>query len=614
MANVLDLLDDRVLLGDGATGTYLYSLGIPATHCLEEANISERDLVARVYSDYAQAGANVIETNSFGANRIRLARYGLEDRVNEINWLSARIAREATKKHGDIIIGGSVGPLSLRITDPVLTPDEIRNVFREQIGALLDGGCDMIFLETFSDLKELFLALEAFQNLSNVPVLTSLAVTEEGRLGSGEDLVTAWKKLRAAGADIVSINGTCGIQATRHLLSQVDVTIDDMIAVYPNAGKPEFYEGRFNYDAGADYFARSVPDLVAEGARLIGGDYGTTPVHIAAMAEIIRGLKPVKTKKALRAKPAVSVLESTAKAASKAGPEYPAETSILDNLQKGVVQIVELDSPKTLAIGKFIEGARALKAAGASAITLADNSLAILRVSNFAAAVMLRDSVGITPMIHMACRDRNLLGMQSELMGMSLLGFRHLLALTGDSAKFGDHPGATNVFDLNSVSFIKMLKGLNEGSSHAGRKLNGNTNFLIGCAFNPNSKSMDSQVKKLEMKIAAGAQYVLTQPVFDPALVHETARRLKPLGIPVFIGVMPVLHSRNAEFLHNEVPGIKIPDNIRERLRAVDDKQGAAIGLELAREIKQAIMEHYNGVYIITPFLRYELSAELLQS
>jgi homocysteine S-methyltransferase len=473
----------------------------------------------------------------------------------------------------------------------------------------------MIFLETFSDLSELFLALEAFGNLSNVPVLTSLAVTEEGRLGSGEDLATAWKKLRAAGADIVSINGTVGIQATRHLLSQVDVTVEDMIAVYPSAGKPEFYEGRFNYDAGADYFARSVPELVAEGARLIGGDYGTTPVHIAAMAEVIRGLKPVKTKKALRTRPtAVSVSESTVIPGEKAVTEYPAEPSLLDDLEKGVVQIVELDSPKTLAIGKFIQGARALKEAGASAITLADNSLAILRVSNFAAAVMLRDSVGITPMIHMACRDRNLLGTQSELMGMNLLGFRHLLALTGDSAKNGDHPGATNVFDLNSVSLIKLLKGLNEGSSHAGRKLNGNTNFLIGCAFNPNTRNLDSQVKKLEMKIAAGAQYVLTQPVFDTELVHETARRLKPLGIPVFIGVMPVLHSRNAEFLHNEVPGIKIPDNIRERLRAVDDKAGAAIGLELAREIKQAILEHYNGVYIITPFLRYELSAELLQS
>lgn len=606
MANLIDALEDRILIGDGATGTYLYSLGVGSDHCLEEANLQQPELVTRVYEEYIGAGAHIIETNSFGANKFRLSRFGLEDKVNEINWRAARLAVDAAKGK-NVFVGGSVGPLSLRPTDPPLSESDRKAFFREQIGALLDGGVNYISLETFTDLSELLLALDVFQNLSNVPVCTALAVSEEGRLASGQDLATAWKKLREAGADIVGINGTVGIQASLYLLSGIEVGIDDRIAVYPNAGKPAFYEGRFNYEASPEYFAENLPRFVAEGANLVGGDYGTTPAHIAALAEAAKELKPVR-QKAARTKSRVTV---TGKAAAPATVESE-EESLLDQVKHKVVSIVELDSPKTLSMDKFLTGAQALKDAGAAAVTLADNSLAILRVSNFAAAVLLREKVGITPLIHLACRDRNLLGLQSELMGIGILGFRHILAISGDPAKVGDHPGATSVYDVNSVGLIKLIAGMNRGVNAVGKGLNGQTKFVIGCAFNPNALNFDSQVKKLEMKIAAGAQYVMTQPVFDPALAKMTAQRLKPLGVPVFIGVMPLLHSRNAEFLHNEVPGIKIPENVRERLRAVEEKDGPAIGLELAREIRQTVLEHFNGIYLITPFLRYELSLELL--
>ncbi len=283
MANLIEALEDRILIGDGATGTYLYSLGVAADHCLEEVNIRQPDLVTRVYTDYIDAGAKIIETNSFGANKFRLARFGLESNANEINWRAARLAVDAAKGK-DVFVGGSVGPLSLRPTDPPLSASERKALFREQIGALLDGGCHFISLETFTDLSELLLALDVFQNLTNIPVCTLLAVSEEGRLGSGQDLTTAWKKLREAGADLIGINGTCGVQASLHLLSGIEVGIDDMIAVYPNAGKPAFYEGRFDYDASPEYFAENLPRFVAEGARIIGGDYGTTPAHVAAMA------------------------------------------------------------------------------------------------------------------------------------------------------------------------------------------------------------------------------------------------------------------------------------------------------------------------------------------
>jgi len=610
MANLLDILNERIVLGDGATGTYLYELGVPLNHCLEEVNLSQPELLTRIYREYADAGAQVIETNSFGANRIRLARYGLDHQVEEINLNSVRVAREAVKGRRDVFVGGSVGPLSLRPTDGEFSTDERKALFREQIGTLLDGGCDLIFLETFTALDELLMALEVFQSLSNIPVVTSMAVSEEGRLVSGQIFSEAVKILRAAGANIVGLNGTCGPQACVHLLSKLAVEENELLCVYPSAGKPEFYEGRFNYAANPEYFADTFPRWVEEGARLIGGDYGTRPEHIAAMAAVARELKPVRVKKisptATRARIEVTqpALVSMARAE---------EVSILDLLKQKLVSIVELDSPKGLSMDKFLVGARALKEAGASAITMADNSLAILRVSNFAAAIRVREEVGLTSLLHLACRDRNLLGLQSEIMGLGMLGFRHVLALTGDPAKVGDHPGATSVYDLNSLGLIKLLAGMNRGVNHGGRPLNGQTKFIIGCAFNPNALNFESQMKKLESKLAAGAQYVMTQPVFDIGLAHDTVARLKPLGVPVFLGIMPLLSSRNAEFLHNEVPGIKIAEPLRERLRqCADDQAATRIGLEVAREVRDVALEAFRGVYLITPFLRYEVSVDLL--
>ncbi len=610
MANLLDILRERIVLGDGATGTYLYDLGVPLNHCLEEVNLSQPDLLARLYREYADAGAQVIETNSFGANRVRLARFGLDHQVSEINRRAAQVARKALQGKSDVFVGGSVGPLSLRPADGVFSIDDRKSLFREQIGALIEGGCDLIFLETFTALDELLLALGVFKSLSQVPVVTSLGVAEEGRLVSGETFAEAVKILREAGSDIVGLNGTAGPQACVHLLSKLAVNEGDLISVYASAGKPEFYEGRFSYAASPEYFADTLPRWVEEGARLIGGDYGTRPEHIVAMAKVARELKPIRAKKITmpESRNRFVVTEPAERISGRAE-----EVSILELMKTKPVSIVELDSPKGLSMDKFISGAQALKKAGAAAITLADNSLAILRVSNFAAAIRVRDEVGLTSLIHLACRDRNLLGLQSEIMGMGVLGFRHMLALTGDPAKVGDHPGATSVYDLNSVGLIKLMAGMNRGVNHVGRPLNGQTNFIIGCAFNPNAINFDSQVKKLESKLAAGAQYVMTQPVFDLELARRTVARLKPLGVPIFLGVMPLLSSRNAEFLHNEVPGIKIAEPLREKLRACsDDASATKIGIEVAREVRDVALEAFNGVYLITPFLRYEVSVELL--
>ncbi|CAB4243663.1 Homocysteine S-methyltransferase / 5,10-methylenetetrahydrofolate reductase [Methylacidimicrobium sp. AP8] len=604
MANLLEYLSQRLLLGDGALGTYLYSLGLPRRYCLEEANLSRPDLVRRAHADYRRAGAGLLRTNTTGANRASLGRFGLEERVVEINRRGVELAREAGG--GECFLAGSIGPIWLRPWEGSLSPEERRILYREQITALLEAGCDVIFLETFTELSEATLALSVARELGAPLAAVSLAAFEEGRLGNGETLGSGLASLRQSGARIVGIGGSCGVLASLHLLEDIEVHPEAFLCAFPNAGKPEFYEGRLSYSASPEYFAANVERFVAEGVRLLGGDYGTSPLHIAAMAPVLARYRPRLEKPRRQSLPAIE-------AARKEEPLKIEEESLLDRYRRKPVAIVEFDSPRTLAMDKFLDGVRALEQAGADALTLADNSLAILRVSNLAAAVAARRTSRLHTILHLACRDRNLLGIQSELLGFAVLGFRHVLALTGDPAKAGDHPGATSVYDLNSLGLIKLIAKLNTGVSAAGRDLKAKTNFVIGCAFNPNSVQFDSQVRKLESKIAAGAQYAMTQPVFDAALIRKTAEHLKPLGIPVFVGIMPVLNARNAEFLHNEVPGISIPESLRERLRHLEGPKATEAGLEAARALAEAVLEQFGGVYLITPFLRYDLTGRLLE-
>ena len=347
--------------------------------------------------------------------------------------------------------------------------------------------------------------------------------------------------------------------------------------------------------------------MVAQGARLIGGCCGTTPAHVAAISAAIAELQPVKSKP-MR----VSVNPETV-----APPKLPTrelEVSLLDRIAAGKrVIICELDPPKTLELEKFFRGAQALVAAGCDALTLADNSLAILRVSNLAMGAMLKERFGITPLLHLSCRDRNVLGLQSELLGMAALGMRHVLPLTGDPSRVGDHPGAASVYDVNSVELIGIIKRLNEGFTHAGKSIKASPQFLIGCTFNPNAKNLDSQVNRLERKVAAGANYVMTQPVFDVRLIEEMKRRTAHLPVPIFTGIWPLLSGRQAEFLHNEVPGIVVPENVRAKMRGLEGAEGCAAGVALAKEMTAAALQHFPGVYLITPFLRYETTVQLAE-
>lgn len=601
------------MCGDGAMGTMLLDAGAAIDACLEQYCLTRPELISDVHRQYAAVGARILTTNSFGANFARLSRHGLESQVHPINLAAVRLARAEARATG-AHVAGSVGPTGL-------TADQIldhgwnrREIFRDQISVLVAAGADVIIFETFLDVDEMADALAAkLQITRDIPAICSFACAAEGHLATGLPLADAFARMRAQGAEVVGVNCLQGPQATVRVLQHIAVEPGDLLSAFPNAGYPRYVDGRFLYNPDPTYFARVAQELVAQGARLVGGCCGTGPAQIAAMAEAIRDLKPMTSKAALpkpvataRALTIAPVLEGLVPV-----PD-PEEESILDRIAAGkTVIITELDPPKTLDLEKFLRGAKALTDAGSDAITLADNSLAILRVSNVAAATLLKQRHGIMPLLHMSCRDHNLIGLQSALMGMAALGFRHILPLTGDPAKVGDHPGAASVYDITSMELIAIAKRMNEGFNHIGKDLRLATRFVIGCTFNPNAKNLDAQISRLERKLAAGAQYVMTQPIFDAALVPAIAKRTASYGVPIFLGVWPLTNGRQADFLHNEVPGIVIPESVRSGMAGKNGEEGRQAGLELAKEVSRAVLDHFPGVYLITPFLNYETTCEL---
>ncbi|MBV9010271.1 MAG: bifunctional homocysteine S-methyltransferase/methylenetetrahydrofolate reductase [Verrucomicrobia bacterium] len=598
--NLLEELEERIICGDGAMGTLLLDQGLPVESCLEEICVSDPDRVLRIHEDYIAAGARVIETDSFGANAVRLRRFGFEHRVREFNTAAAKLATQAAAGK-DICVAGSVGPLGLSAIEAEARGIDRAHCFHEQIEALLAGGVNAIFLETFMDESEMEIALAAKNSLSDCTTICTFACEPEGRLASGAPIATAFAKLRANGAHITGancMNGPNGmVQLFRH------IPLAGYLAAYPNAGYPKYTDGRFTYHAAPEYFAQAARELAGQGARLIGGCCGTNPRAVAAIARAIAALAPVKSKP-------VQVVETAPSVQQKVSAQE--EESLLDKIAAGKrIVICELDPPKTLSLDRYFCGAQQLMQAGCDAITLADNSLAILRVSNLAIGAMLKERFGITPLLHLSCRDKNVLGLQSELLGMAALGMRHVLPLTGDPARVGDHPNAASVYDVNSIELISIIRKLNEGFTHAGKSLKTQTRFVTGCTFNPNARNMDAQVDRLERKVAAGAAFAMTQPVFEPALVEQTKTRTAHLRIPVFIGVWPLRSAKQANFLHNEVPGIVLPEKVRARMNQQSPEAEQATGLAIAEEMITAIGNEFPGVYLITPFLHFESTCHL---
>ncbi|MDR7000584.1 bifunctional homocysteine S-methyltransferase/methylenetetrahydrofolate reductase [Neobacillus niacini] len=595
----LEKLKNQILIADGAMGTLLYSYGTDC--CFEELNLSHPEQIQHIHKAYIEAGADVIQTNTYAANYLKLGRYGLEDSVKEINSAAVRNAKLAAGQDAYVLgtLGGNRG-----IKSNSITIEELKRSFREQLYCLLLEGVDGLLLETFYDLEELETILTIARKETKLPIIAQVSLQEPGNLQDRTPVNDALKKLEGLGADVIGLNCRLGPHHMLLALEQVELPVHSFLSAYPNASLPAYMDGKFHYEGDADYFRKSAQAFRNEGVRLLGGCCGTTPEHIRAFASELKNAVPI-VEKVVKLKPKkISIDHRTPER------EYP---PLQDIVKERPSVIVELDPPRKLDTTKFFEGAKALKKAGIDAITLADNSLATVRIANEALGYRVKTELDMRPLIHISCRDRNIIGLQSHLMGLHTLGMNDVLAITGDPARVGDFPGASSVYDVSSFELIQMIKQLNEGLSFSGKDLGQKTNFSIAAAFNPNVRTLEKAVKRLEKKIEYGADYFITQPVFSEEKLIEVYENTKHLSAPIYIGLMPLTSSKNAEFLHNEVPGIKIADSIRDRMAKLNDQPEQAVreGIEITKSLIDTALDLFNGIYLITPFLRYEITAEL---
>ena len=596
---LLEKLQTNMLTADGAMGTLLYSFGID--YCNEELNIERPEIIEKIHQDYITAGADIIQTNTYGANSIKLARYGLENRVKEINEAAIQIAKRAAAPGGQFVLGTIGGIRGIRKSDATL--EEIIQMVDSQANHLLTGNPDGLLLETYYDFDELSATVTHLRKLTNTPIIAQVSMHEPGILQNGLSLNDALHQLDALGADVVGVNCRLGPFHTIQALEEVTLPKNAFLSAFPNASLLDMEDGRIVYESEADYFGQAALLLREEGVRLIGGCCGTTPKHIEAAKKRIGQLAPLTTKVVAPKKPIII---------------RDAEPNINEPLHEKAKRertiIVELDTPRHLDTTTFMEGATKLYDAGVDAVTMADNSLASPRISNMAMGSMLKLQNNIRPLAHITCRDRNLIGLQSHLMGLDALGIHDILAVTGDPTKIGDFPGATSVYDVSSLELIQLIKQLNEGISFSGKSLRKKANFSVAAAFNPNVRVLDRAVKRLEKKIECGADYFITQPVYTKEKIQEIYEATKHLTTPIFIGIMPLTNIRNSEFLHNEVPGIKLSDDVLARMRACgeDRERATAEGIQISKELIDTAAELFNGIYIITPFFRYDMSLELI--
>jgi len=524
--------------------------------------------------------------------------------VGPINQAAVAVARQAA---GDeILVVGSIGSI---IAGRVRTAplNFLRAQYEEQASALLQAGVDGIMLETFQDLEELLLALDVIRGLTELPIIAQLATLEVGRTRDGYTVSDAFRYLQQARADVVGLNCRLGPAEMLRTLENTITPLELPLSVFANAGRLGISDGELAYKSSPDYFAESALRLRNQGVRLIGGCCGTTPEHIRAMVKALDGLGPLP-----RVNPDVKVgAENPPLRPALNMAIGPTRESIIDLVKKRPTVLVEFDPPKDLDVSKFLKGCVELHQSGADAITIADNSLANVRMSNLALGSLLKNKYGIDPLLHVACRDRNLIGQQSHLMGLQALGIDQILVITGDPSRFGDLPGSSAVFDVNSFDLIRMTKQLNEGISFSGRPLKQKANFIVGTAFNPHVRQIETSIKRLEKKVESGADYVMTQPVYDAESIEKTYQATKHLAIPIFIGIMPLTSQRNAEFLHNEVPGIKLSPGALSRMQGLQGLEARQEGIKMAKELIDVAMLYFNGIYLITPFNYYDMTVEL---
>jgi methionine synthase / methylenetetrahydrofolate reductase(NADPH) len=607
--DILARIKQSPVLCDGAMGTLLYSKGIFINRCYDELNLSQPDLIRAIHHDYLQAGAEVIETNTFGANAFRLARHSLADKVRDVNRMGARIAREAAKSF-DVYVAGSVGPLGTRIEPLGKTSfEEARQAFREQIEALTEGGVDLLMLETFGYLEELHQAMLAAKDVgAKLPLVVQVTIDEDGNCLDGSDPETFAPRLEDWGADVIGCNCSVGPVAMLDAIERVRALTALPLAAQPNAGIPRSVEGRNIYLCSPEYMASYARKFVAAGARIVGGCCGTTPDHIRVMKSALRAGEA-------RGKSASTQVASTA--IPTATPAKPLEErSILGaKLARGeFVTMVEVVPPKGTDIGKELEGSRFLKSVGVDAVNIPDSPRASARMSNQALSLLVQREAGIDAILHYTCRDRNVLCIQSDLLGAAAVGIKNLICITGDPPKMGNYPDATAVFDVDAIGLVNIVHNLNRGLDLGGNPIGAGTGFVIGVGANPGLTDLDEEIRRFEYKVAAGAEYAVTQPVFDIRLLENFLRRIEHCRIPVVAGIWPLVSVRNAEFMKNELR-VSVPDAILERMaRAQTPEAARAEGVAIAREMLVAVRHTVQGAQISAPQGRYSSAVDVLEA
>ena len=597
------LESDNIYVFDGAVGTRLYDKGIYINRSYDELNLVSPDLVREVHQEYVKAGADIIETNSFSATRHKLQPYGLEGKLREINIAAARIAREAAGEK--VFVAGAVGPLGLRIEPFGPTSfDEARDMFKEQVEALLEGGVDLFILETFSELSAIEQAIRAVRELCDLPIVAQMTIQMDGKTTFGATPEALTKALDALGADVIGLN--CGMGPT-HVLSALEkmrAVTDKKLSAQPNAGLPRDVQGRQFYMGSPEYMATFAKHFVQAGAKFVGGCCGTTPTHIKLIADSIRSINPRQARASVRIEPA-QVTDMTTPPDVQVVPAEDRSKWGRKVARGEFVTSVEVLPPKGCDAQKTLDSIALLKDKGVDAVNIPDGPRAQTRMSAQATAVLVEQQIGIEAVLHYCCRDRNLLGMMSDLLGAAALGLHNLLIITGDPPKMGPYPDATAVFDIDAIGLTNMVNKLNHGLDLGNNPIGKPTAFSIGVGVNPGAVNLEEEIRRFEWKVEAGAEYAITQPVFDTEQLRVFLDKISHVKIPIIAGIWPLVSYRNAEFLHNEVPGVNVTPEILDRMRVASDKgkeDAREEGIIIARESLLEVRDIIAGVQVSAPF------------
>jgi homocysteine S-methyltransferase len=610
----LEALDERVLVCDGAMGTMLYAKGVFINKSFDALNVTQPDLVGDVHQEYVRAGADIVETNTFGANRIKLGSFGIADKLHAINEQGARIARHAAR--ASAYVAGSIGPLGIRIEPWGKTGiDEAQMYFREQAQALADGGVDLFILETFRDLNEIGAAIDAVRSISDLPIVAQMTTEEDGSTLDGTPPERFAPDLERRGATLIGVNCSVGPAPMLETIERMAAATTLRLAAQPNAGKPRDVEGRNIYLCSPEYMASYARRFILHNVRVVGGCCGTTPEHIRQIKTAVRAARANGTERRTvsdgeRSGVSGSERFRAARRSSSAtptvvhGPPVPREqkSRLAHAMTHGrfVVQ-VELLPPRGYQTEQVIERARALKVRGVDAVNIPDGLRAGARISALSLAVLVEQHAGIETLLHYSCRDRNLLGIQSDLLGAHAMGLRNLLLITGDPGRVGDYPDATAVFDVDSIGLTNVVTRLNHGCDIGGQPIGTPTAYHVGVSINPDASNLDDELRRFDYKVEAGAEFVVTRPVFDVPAFESLLKRIESAKLPIVAGVFPFESARNAEFMANEVPGMRVPDALLDRMRGADGPEAAAAeGIAIAREIAVHLRSRVQGLQVST--------------